>query len=715
MARSKPLTTTNVDIDAFLKDAPLNSAQKAFCKDPEKKIRLLAPAGNGKTHSLLWRCLTQAQLAGPDNPQRFLIFSFTRPARDELVKRLDSEPEFRPLRGSVEIFTLNGWGNRRLKTILPRPQLKKSSDDLKNHMWFNLRPVWMKYPKIKHALESGAKKNTAGKDLMLISDNLKGLGFRHDQIKNLEQFKQYANWLRSNEMEPSIVKLCADLAKHEIVDRNYSFDKTIDEIFKNYFKFWRESTQHSYDSMAVTFDDQKYWSWINVDQSVKAEKYTSGIHRFHHVLVDEFQDINILDLQLLKSIAAANKTSLCIVGDDDQAIYEWRGAIPNFLLDPDRFVEDGYKTHILNRNYRSPQNIVEISQTLIRHNERRVEKNVEAESKDDALIELVECETFEESVEHVVGHVKKLLKDRSIKNIALVGRRRSQIIPYQIVFASEDIPFCAAEDLQIFLSTAFNELKELLTFKAQMDTPAPFGPEPIQTILRFCHKVKQYKLKPSDEAKLKAFMISKHPRTFREAMNYLYEYDGPLKGDNVARRMSQNFFEAIAGFFNAPSVSEAINSISDNFEGLQKNYSKSVDDIFYLDPPFPYLGEFASKYGDDYGAFYLDIEKAAQTLSHTPIDGDDEIDETQDRRLHLMTALRAKGKQFDAVVILDCNQSIYPSKFADTEAKLEAERRLFYVAVTRARKQLLFVVNDEMFGDYSPPSQFIDEMGIEFE
>ncbi|MBK7497321.1 MAG: ATP-binding domain-containing protein [Candidatus Omnitrophica bacterium] len=77
-----------------------------------------------------------------------------------------------------------------------------------------------------------------------------------------------------------------------------------------------------------------------------------------------------------------------------------------------------------------------------------------------------------------------------------------------------------------------------------------------------------------------------------------------------------------------------------------------------------------------------------------------------------MTALRAKGKEFDVVIVLDCNSGVWPSKLAVGEDQLEAERRLFYVAVTRTRKRLILLVDDKMFGDQAMPSPYLSEMGL---
>lgn len=177
--------------------------------------------------------------------------------------------------------------------------------------------------------------------------------------------------------------------------------------------------------------------------------------------------------------------------------------------------------------------------------------------------------------------------------------------------------------------------------------------------------------------------------------------------------MSIKFATAIARLMEAKTVSETIEAISENFDGLHKDYGKSLDDIFYADPPFLYMSDYAERYGNDYKAFYSDIEKAIATLARIPSeDESEEVEESWKLPLHLMTALRAKGKEYDVVFILDANQDIWPSKFADTEEKLEQERRLFYVAFTRARKQVHILVNESILGEPVLPTPYLQEMGL---
>ncbi|MGC8605819.1 MAG: UvrD-helicase domain-containing protein, partial [Desulfomonilaceae bacterium] len=411
------------------------------------------------------------------------------------------------------------------------------------------------------------------------------------------------------------------------IDSDSKRKPVLDQVVDNFIGFWSKASKSMFDSSMITLEDQKYWALLDVEQNLNERKFTTGMHRVQHILVDEFQDINVLDLNLLKTIAALNKAELTIAGDDDQAIYEWRGATPEFMLEPDKHLSPGYHTCILETNYRSPQNIVVHSQLLIRHNVRRVKKTVEAHSNFKADIQVLSMPTLGTSVEYVLKTVRSILEGSEIKNVAIISRKRSQIIPYQIIFASENIPFYAAEDLQVFLSDAFIELKQILAIKARATvSPALIGVDVIEDLLRLCDKIKRFPIKKTDRSELKQFLTKERPKTLLAAIEAFYRYKGPLKGENTNGHMTKVFFEALDSLINAKTVSESIDSISQNFDGLQKDYGKSLDDIFYTDPPFLYLSDYAQRYGDDFASFYEDIEKAVATLAKIPPEHEEDMD-----------------------------------------------------------------------------------------
>lgn len=202
------------------------------------------------------------------------------------------------------------------------------------------------------------------------------------------------------------------------------------------------------------------------------------------------------------------------------------------------------------------------------------------------------------------------------------------------------------------------------------------------------------------------------PRSLAAAADALAGYRGRLKGPNRDGAMSSSMAESIRSFLETDTVSETLVALSDNFDGLKVDLGKAEEDIFYVDPPFLQLAEFAERYDNDYGQFVDDIECAKEQLVHIPPYEDNPKDVWR-RPVHLMTALRAKGKEFNTVVLLDVLDGIWPSKYADTEAKLEQERRVFYVAFTRARKRVTILAGDRAPGGQSAPrSRYISELGM---
>jgi DNA helicase-2/ATP-dependent DNA helicase PcrA len=454
-------------IRGALNQSGLDESQLKFCTLPGKMVRLLAPAGSGKTLSLLWRCL-HAWEGDPEHNQRFLVFTFTRMACQELQDRLRTLPAFAPIRESVEVSTLNSWGFRRLKQKSYSPRLCTSDIDKYFCVKNVLQPVWRQHAAIESLIQNQTVRGP--KAVMALMDELKSLGFRHDTDIDFEAMSKHLQWLQSSGLGVHIDTMLLELGELEVIDSHDASQPLMRQFYDKVFCFWRDACTQLSDAAMFTLEDQKYWPLLMLDAQLKEGRYTTGTQRIHHILVDEFQDINVLDLNLLKTIAKLNKTVLTIVGDDDQAIYEWRGATPRFIVSPDTYVQKGYETCTLEVNYRSPRNIVAISQKLIKHNKNRVDKNVRALSTKDADVRVLRSKTLNDTVDYVCGLVKQLLDDPAFARVAVVARKRSQIIPYQIVFASDDTPFYAAEDLNVLLSNAFKELRDLLLIRARANT-----------------------------------------------------------------------------------------------------------------------------------------------------------------------------------------------------------------------------------------------------
>ena len=678
----------------------LNKSQQNFINCQDEFSRALAPAGSGKTATLLWKCLEDAKAS--DLKNKYLIFTFTRVARDELRDRINSREEFKSLNNITRIETLNQWGFTYIKNLKDGLRLKPSKQDYFFLVNNNLRPLWDDNPLLKKL----SKQKNKYSDIIEIFGELKTLGFSHDfeEQEFFNEFSRHLDWLESNNLSKYFnEKVYKPLMDLDLLDSKHS---DVELQIKPFLEFWRDSTESLWKQSLITLEDQKYWALVKLYGQYPEGKFFPAPQRYQHIMVDEFQDINPLDLLLIKKLVELNKSKLTIVGDDDQAIFEWRASSPNFILQPEEYFRKIFSTHILDINYRSPQNLVELSQRLIKNNFRRVDKKITPVLETNALVQPVRFRNHMESVQFVIQLVKEFHAQKNSEKIAIISRKKGQLIPIQITLTANDIEYYAKEDLNILLSNAFNDLKRLLEIIPEKNSRRS-SEGIINDLLSFCNKVEKYALKKEDNVRLRSFLQKRSPKTFQEGLDILIEY--PYTINKTKHILSFHF--SISNVVNCETVSDAILTIEQELLGLRKHYAKSDDDIFYKDPPFLYMVEYSEKYGDDFWGFIDHMEKAIQKMTSF-----DEINDNIDlgirANVHLMTALRAKGKEFDTVVVLDVNDGIWPIKYAEDEYELEQERRLFYVVMTRAKRKLIFLSLKEMLGRPLNACPYLEEMGL---
>ena len=697
----------------------LDESQKAFCEAGiNTNIRLLAPAGCGKTMSLMFRCLHIAETVRESNPKykpRFLLITFTVAARNEIASRLNADAKFADIRDLVEVITLNSWGYRRIKNVASNPRLISSKDEYHFNMANLLQPIWKKYPNIEAAIN--AKSNTTPRRLMEQLDAFKSIGFDHIRQTNYDLFVERYDQIKAEGLGARLDAIVNELTRLRVLQvvttaqGNEHSKNSKKDLYNSFFRFWRDAVQHLIDSATFTLEDQKYFAYLDEREKVEAGSYLSGAAKYDYILVDEFQDINPLDLALLKAIKDRNRAAITIVGDDDQAIFEWRGATPEYILNPSQYFGVNFQTFTLSVNYRSPSNIVSLSQNLIKRNLRREDKSIRAHRNDTATIEILEMDDLDASMQRVCDEVQNTIKDgMSPAKIAIISRKRAQIIPYQVFFASKDIPFCAAEDLQIFMSHSFDKLLNLILIKNRANNNRT-KTEVVDDVLALCDLVRRYKLSKADKKELRTYLNKSSERTTLGLSQFLESYTGGFNGKNSKGKVSIDMSTAIQNFLNAITVSESLFRVEENFAGLQADFgNKGDDDIFKLDPPFLHLADYATRYADNYMDFYEDIERAKEKLALiTPFE-EDPTAPLADQPIHLMTALRAKGKEFNTVILLDVNDRIWPNLNATTPDEKESERRVFYVAFTRAKQKIIMLVSKKIAGKPYTVSPFISEL-----
>ena len=677
-----------------------DDSQLRFVRSNDQNIRLLAPAGCGKTISLLYRC--RALLEQSSGPQRFLLLTFTNAAASEIRERLEADHDFAGLQNAVRTTTLNSWGWRRLRDHHSSSKLLNNPDARFFAVRNQLAPIVEKHPSV-----AGARllANNGPHDLMAVIDALKSLGFDHIQHTNLEKFNRYVDLLKARGLDALMVKQSDELIRLKVLEVPSDDNSDAEEAFVNrrqfynkFFTFWRDAVKRLHEEITFTFEDQKYWNYLDLPTANPIPVPS----RYQHILVDEFQDINPLDLALIDLIVKANQASLTIVGDDDQAIFEWRGASPDFILEPETHFERSFTTHTLEVNYRSPRNIVHHSQKLIANNKRRVSKTVRGlAANQDARIQVIHTNDIMTELNLVTEIVRQTDEPG---RVAVIGKVRAQLIPYEIHFASNEVEFETATDLDLFQNEALSNITKMLEIrdsKDQQNYPA----QAVRGAVEICDLIRQYSGRTNRE-NLSAYLNSVAPATVRESVASIANYPGPpLTGKNHLQ-----LHAAASSFLNTENTAEALRCLGTEFAGLRRNFVRAAQQIFFIDPPMEQLATLVEQRGWTGIQLAQMIQKAQSRIREfNSLNEDNNAPERLHQRpLHLMTATRSKGKEFETVVILGAVDQMWPHSKTETEAEMEAERRLFYVAFTRAKERVVLLAGP----DQAPLSPFVHELEL---
>ena len=642
------------------------------------------------------------------NNVRFLIITFTNAAAEEVKDRQVNSSEFEGLKDRLTVTTLNALGWRRIRSHVTNAKLLKNRDERRYAVLNQLRPLWIKIPYIA---ENVTKRGRNASTLLDVMDNMKSMGFDHTVDTNFEMFEERIQSLRLQGASWRIEEQFETLTRMGILDSHTNNNveqatSSLKEFHDRFFTFWRDATASLLDQSTFTFEDQKYWPYLDLRSpgpDGKPKSFIYGAARYDHILVDEFQDINPLDLALIRVIVERNQSTLTIVGDDDQAIFEWRGASPEYILQPQQYFGAAFTDYLLETNYRSPRNIVRHSQNLIAHNRNRVDKSVKAtQGAPEAEILVVSLDRISDRLRYVT----EIVRDSEPGKVAVIGRRRSHLIPYEIYFASDGAPFKTAADLDIFGTKALDSFTDLLSVWESGDSLSRPG-KAVNGALLICNLIKRYPLNKKDSPNLKTHLLRVRPQSTMDAVQAIARYSGvPLSG-----KSHTDLYEAAHAFLSADSLSQAIKVIDQEFAGLSFDLDKQEDDIWHTAPPLLQLAEIAEDQEFEADDLIERIEYAKMQLEEyrnlEDVANEGETSRVWERPLHLMTAFRAKGKEFDTVILLDTVDGIWPDYRANVERLLEAERRLFYVAFTRAQRRVIMLTENG-----APRSPFIGELEL---
>lgn len=486
----------------------------------------------------------------------------------------------------------------------------------------------------------------------------------------------------------------ADIYKHDQFKRI----PMVGKIYERYEQRCRQSD-------AMDFDDLLLNTFILFrDHPDVLERYGTS---FKYILVDEYQDTNYAQHCIVWQLTR-NGAKVCVVGDDAQSIYSFRGANLDNMLKFSKLYPDS-KLFKLEQNYRSTQTIVEAAGTLISKNHAQIPKKVFSENEEGDKIKVLCAHSDLEESEMVANRMLDLhtFKDVPWSQIAILYRTNAQSRPLEEALRKRGLPY------KIYGGLSFYQRKEIKDVIAYFRMSVnPNDEEAFKRIINYpARGIGQTTvgkiLSVAMENGVSLWSVISNPADYRLDVN-----SGTAAKLSAFKTMLESFM-ADAATVDAQQLSERIVNETGIMRELQAD--TTVEGIGRKDNVEELLANIAQfcldrKEEGNERCFMTDYLSEVSLMT----DQDNETDEDLEK-VTLMTVHAAKGLEFDAVFIVGLEENLFPSDMSgDSEREIEEERRLFYVAMTRARKYLtlLFATTRFKYGnvDFCTPSRFLKDI-----
>ena len=450
--------------------------------------------------------------------------------------------------------------------------------------------------------------------------------------------------------------------------------------------------------------------------------------RFRYIMVDEYQDTNFAQYLILKKLSQFHQ-NLCVVGDDSQSIYAFRGAkIENIL----NFKKDYPQHNIfrLEQNYRSTKTIVDAANSLIAKNSARIPKECYSMGEEGEKIRLIQAYTEQEEAlliaSSIVSRIQSaraeyqdfaILYRTNAQSRALEEALRKRNLPYVIYSGNSFFERAEVKDMMAYFKLAVN-LNDDESFKRIVNKPARgIGDTSLNALAAAAsaHKVSLFKAAYSDDVEnygLKAAAVAKI-RSFCEMMGRMCVRSQKEDAYTVAAALAMEsgllmFYKSdnsIEGQARTANVEELLNSVKTYIEEKQNEYFEEMQ-------AEGAVGEGVELTAADLPTVTLnDYLENVSLLSAVDV----EDDENGSNKVTLMTVHSSKGLEFPYVYVAGMEENIFPSGgFMASESEIEEERRLFYVAMTRAKKAVHFSFASTRMRngkhETNSPSRFVKEV-----
>lgn len=647
----------------------LNESQKEAVKQIDGPLMVIAGAGSGKTRVLTYRIAYM--LTKGINPFNILALTFTNKSAKEMKERIHA---------------------------LVGDSLSKSVNMGTFHSIF-YRILRVEGDKL------GYTRNLTVYD----TDDAKGVIKSIVKEMNLDPKLYLPNFIlqRISAAKSSLLSAEEYAASPEIIEADARGGRPyIAEIFLRYNNRLKKSD-------AMDFDDLLYY--MNILLRDFPEMLYKYQNRFLYILVDEYQDTNYAQYIIIKKLAAAHH-NICVVGDDAQSIYAFRGAnIQNIL----NFKKD-FPTAVtvkLEQNYRSTQNIVNAANAIIKNNKTQIEKEVWTDNSEGGKINVIRSGSDSDEALNIAHSIFETKQNEHVANnrFAILYRTNAQSRAIEEALIKKHIPYV------IYGGLSFYKRKEIKNVLAYFRLAINNHDE--ESLLRIINY---------PQRGIGATTIDKLKVTANEQQQRLWNliedpdrYNLDLGAATKARL--KDFTLRIKGFSSMITTTDAyelgkhIVTSSGIFQNLKEDITEkerldnveelldSMKEFVEREPDF----EFNEDTGELIEEYFPSLDRFMSSVALLT-DEEKKEDGKQDK-VKLMTIHAAKGLEFDYVYISGLEENLFPSSLAlSSRSELEEERRLFYVAVTRAKKMLTlsFAQTRYKYGSlqFCEPSRFLEEV-----
>ena len=517
--------------------------------------------------------------------------------------------------------------------------------------------------------------------------------------------------------KPASVHSRISMAKNNLMSaENYARDKElyqadqrakmprVGDIFITY-------VQRCQQANAMDFDDLLTLTFKLFQEHEDIRKKYAD--RFDFLLVDEYQDTNHAQMRIVMQLCK-EKERVCAVGDDSQSIYSFRGAnIDNILSFQSRFKEA--RLFKLEQNYRSTQSIVEAANSLIKHNSNQIPKNVY--SKNDKGESLIYKPAYSDKEEALIvcREIKRIKRqdDCQYSDFAILYRTNAQSRSFEEEFRKQGIPYRIYGGLSFFQR---KEIKDVIAYFRLVANPD--DEEAFKRIINYPARG----IGNTTVAKIAACALDNHV-SFWQVISSPEHYGlgvnkGTLAKLESFRLMISGFVEKSASM-NAFDLGDTIVKESGISADIYKSGSRDPEDLARQENLEELLGGMQSfveecrEEGREQEAYLTDYLQGVALLTDLDSKGDDD-----EPRVSLMTVHASKGLEFPTVFVVGLEENIFPSAIVSTLRELEEERRLLYVAITRAEKHCVLTSAKNRFRygkmEFGNPSRFIKEIDSAF-